>query len=143
MKIRSQYGYKLNVPIVNRLITSALIQLNPENAHFYATGRVPISAVATVRMQNEVRRAGIELAAARSQSSSGVVSDDTTADGESPDNIIGTSPVECDENGLADLLAPDPADIGDPSADICAISPTFLGGVSPTDPQSSPVPTCG
>ncbi len=149
LKIRSQYGYELKIPLVNRLITSTLSTLDPQNARYYNAGRIPLSSVATVRMQNEVRKSGIELAAARLQTSSGVDSNDLTADGSLPGNIIGNDPFsECDENGLgpvaSDFLLPDD-DFN--SSDICLVSgspnPIFQNDSNPDDTaQSSPIAPC-
>ena len=60
LKIRSEYGYRLQIPVAASMIIRAMQVLYPEQAAYYANGRIPLSSVATVRMQNEVRRAGIE-----------------------------------------------------------------------------------
>lgn len=52
LKIEVTYGYRLNVPLMNRVIPSVLQWADPENADFYATGRIPVTSVATVRMQS-------------------------------------------------------------------------------------------
>lgn len=53
LKIRTIYGFELKVPLISGAITNLLSQFNPANAAFYEQGRVPITAVATVRMQSE------------------------------------------------------------------------------------------
>lgn len=54
LKIKVTYGYKLYVPLVNRVIAAALTVTDPGNAAFYQADppRLPIVAQATVRMQS-------------------------------------------------------------------------------------------
>lgn len=54
LKIKVTYGYKLYVPLVNRVIAAALTVTDPANAAFYQADppRLPIVAQATVRMQS-------------------------------------------------------------------------------------------
>ena len=53
LKIKVTYGYKLDVPFIDRLVTGTLQRLDPQNAAYYRIGRIPLTAVATVRMQSE------------------------------------------------------------------------------------------
>ncbi len=53
LKIKTTYGFELKVPLINGAITTLLSQFDAGNAHYYAQGRIPITAVATVRMQSE------------------------------------------------------------------------------------------
>ncbi|MFK7732288.1 MAG: polymorphic toxin-type HINT domain-containing protein [Pseudomonadales bacterium] len=52
LKIQAEYGYQLRVPLVAQAVTSIMKQFDPDNARYYDQGRIPISAVATVRMQS-------------------------------------------------------------------------------------------
>lgn len=158
LKIRSEYGYELKIPIVNRLITSTMSVLHPEKVHFYTAGRVPLTSVATVRMQNEVRKDGIELTAARSLVANSAVSDNLVVDGVIPNNhALSAIDVACDENGLPQSLSVNLSTIEDGNAsdtsasgiaDACVYSgPTgvsFLNGLTPSDNGSfSSLETCG
>ncbi len=53
LKIKTTYGYQLKVPLINSLVTAALRKIDPQNAAFYDQNRIPITAVATVRMHSE------------------------------------------------------------------------------------------
>lgn len=52
LKIQAEYGYQLRVPLVAQAVTGIMKQFDPGNARYYDQGRIPISAVATVRMQS-------------------------------------------------------------------------------------------
>ena len=53
LKIEVTHGLELKVPLVNGLLTKALTLADPDNAAWYAANRLPLKAVATVRMQSE------------------------------------------------------------------------------------------
>ncbi len=72
LKIKITYGFALTVPLVNGLVTSALKRIDPQNAAFYDQNRIPISAVATVRMQSEAWEDG-NLSASGTPPGGGVV----------------------------------------------------------------------
>ncbi|MCU7905165.1 MAG: DUF2235 domain-containing protein [Candidatus Thiodiazotropha sp. (ex Epidulcina cf. delphinae)] len=52
LKIKVTYGYKLRVPLMDRLIPALMNRIDPQNIHFYTVSRIPITSVATVRMQS-------------------------------------------------------------------------------------------
>lgn len=54
LKIKVTYGYKMFVPVINRLVARTLELTDPANADFYRADppRLPIVATATVRMQS-------------------------------------------------------------------------------------------
>jgi predicted RNA-binding protein YlqC (UPF0109 family) len=52
LKVKVTYGYKLEVPIINAILPSVLKWTDPGNIAYYAAGRIPVTAVATVRMQS-------------------------------------------------------------------------------------------
>ncbi|MEM8499615.1 MAG: AHH domain-containing protein [Pseudomonadota bacterium] len=62
LKIQAEYGYQLRVPLVAQAVTSIMRQFDPGNARYYDKGRIPISAVATVRMQSAAWEDGNLLA---------------------------------------------------------------------------------
>ena len=53
LKIKATYGYKLTVPLMSRVIPAVMGRLDPANRAFYDAGRIPLTAVATVRMQSD------------------------------------------------------------------------------------------
>lgn len=53
LKIKVTHGLNLNVPLAGSLIAKSLMLIDPGNAHFYARNKLPITSVATVRMQSE------------------------------------------------------------------------------------------
>ncbi len=52
LKIRVTYAYELKIPLVNRLITAVLARTDRDNLQYYMINRIPITSVATVRMQS-------------------------------------------------------------------------------------------
>ncbi len=54
LKVEVTHGLELKVPIVNRMISKAMSELDPANEVFYARNMLPIKSVATVRMQSEL-----------------------------------------------------------------------------------------
>ncbi|MCU7920592.1 MAG: pilus assembly protein, partial [Candidatus Thiodiazotropha sp. (ex Epidulcina cf. delphinae)] len=56
LKIKVTYGYKLRVPLMDRLIPALMSRIDPQNFIFYTVGRIPITSVATVRMQSAAWR---------------------------------------------------------------------------------------
>lgn len=60
LKIRVTYGYRLTVPLVNRIIRSAMLFIDPRNAAYYLQDppRLPLVAQATVRMQSDAYEDG-------------------------------------------------------------------------------------
>ena len=52
LKIQVTYGYKLNVPLIASILPAAMKWIDPANIAYYAAGRIPMTAVATVRMQS-------------------------------------------------------------------------------------------
>jgi len=53
LKIKVTHGVHLRVPLVGPAIAKALRIVDPANAHYYALNQLPITSVATVRMQSE------------------------------------------------------------------------------------------
>ena len=53
LKIEVTHGLELKVPLVNGLLTTALAKFDPANRAWYDANRLPLRAVATVRMQSE------------------------------------------------------------------------------------------
>ncbi|MCU7923543.1 MAG: pilus assembly protein [Candidatus Thiodiazotropha sp. (ex Dulcina madagascariensis)] len=56
LKIKVTYGYKLRVPLMDRLIPALMSRIDPQNFLFYTVGRIPLTSVATVRMQSAAWR---------------------------------------------------------------------------------------
>lgn len=53
LKIKVTHGFQMKIPIVGQVFAEALQLFDYENAHYYQKNQLPISSVATVRMQNE------------------------------------------------------------------------------------------
>jgi len=146
LKIEVTHGFELKVPLVSKLLTGALTIIDPENALFYASGRLPIKSVATVRMQSEAWKESIELANAppvvsgvpddpADPSDPTDVTDSSSPDG--PDDFSG-GPGQCDD-GLPFSTPLNPIDDG-----ICLVEnfPISTPVTTPTggnEPLSSPV----
>jgi hypothetical protein len=60
LKIEVTYGYKMVVPLINRLTAAALKKLDPANTAYYSADppRLPIKSVALVRMHTPARMDG-------------------------------------------------------------------------------------
>ena len=103
LKIRTEYGYEMKIPLAGKLIAETMAQLYPENSRFYLAGRIPLTSVATVRMQNEARRSNPStplIAVAETNNSV------TTESSFSGDSSVAAGPVaECDENGLGPTIS--------------------------------------
>jgi RHS repeat-associated protein len=52
LKVKVTYGYELKVPVINKILPAILKWTDPGNIAYYLAGRMPMSAVATVRMQS-------------------------------------------------------------------------------------------
>ena len=103
LKIKSKYGYKLEVPLVGPLIAQALLVMNPADALYYQSGRIPLVSVATVRMQNEARRsqAVVTENGSSAGSSPEFVDDAAIINPGDTDSTVAQS--SCDEFGLGDV----------------------------------------
>ena len=53
LKIEVTHGVKLKIPLANKIILQAMQYASPDQAIYYAAGELPLTATATVRMQNE------------------------------------------------------------------------------------------
>lgn len=108
LKIKAEYGFRMQVPFAGKLIMSAMHFFNPGAAVYYQAGRVPIESFATVRMQNESRRSSSTASAPIASTS-----EDTpefTGTGAHPpgqgSSVASTTALaECDENGLGPVSA--------------------------------------
>ncbi|MES9970963.1 MAG: DUF6531 domain-containing protein, partial [Candidatus Thiodiazotropha sp.] len=56
LKIKVTYGYQLKVPLMDRVIPAVMRVFDPENSNYYNSRRLPITSVATVRMQSDAWR---------------------------------------------------------------------------------------
>ncbi|MCM8857766.1 MAG: DUF6531 domain-containing protein [Candidatus Thiodiazotropha sp.] len=56
LKVKVTYGYQLKVPLMDRVIPAVMRLFDPENALYYNSRRLPITSVATVRMQSDAWR---------------------------------------------------------------------------------------
>ncbi|MEL0585312.1 MAG: DUF6531 domain-containing protein [Candidatus Thiodiazotropha sp. (ex. Lucinoma kazani)] len=56
LKVKVTYGYQLKVPLMDRVIPAVMRLVDPEHALYYNSRRLPITSVATVRMQSDAWR---------------------------------------------------------------------------------------
>jgi len=56
LRIEVTYGFDLKVPLIGALAAPLLTLYDPAHAHYHAAGKLPLTSVATVRMQSEVWR---------------------------------------------------------------------------------------
>ena len=52
LKVKVTYGYKLEVPLIRHVLPAIMKWVDPGNIVYYVAGRIPMTAVATVRMQS-------------------------------------------------------------------------------------------
>lgn len=97
LKIRSTYGYRMQVPVVNLVFAKTLMLMNPQDAIFYASNRIPLTSVATTRMQNEAW-----LSAAISTNDASIDESMNNEESSSDEGSSIAAP-QCDENGLGPL----------------------------------------
>ncbi len=129
LKIQAEYGYQLRVPLVAQALTGIMKQFDPGNARYYDQGRIPISAVATVRMQSAAWENG-NLNADGTVPNGGSVANGVAGDpdqrGGDPtpgpndldgDGIPNSSDPDIDGDGIANADDPDADGDGEPDAD--------------------------
>ncbi|MBT3058092.1 MAG: DUF2235 domain-containing protein [Candidatus Thiodiazotropha sp. (ex Lucina pensylvanica)] len=56
LKVKVTYGYQLKVPLMDRVIPAVMRMVDPGNSQYYNARRLPITSVATVRMQSDAWR---------------------------------------------------------------------------------------
>jgi len=56
LRIEVTYGFDLKVPLIGALAAPLLTLYDPAHADYHAAGKLPLTSVATVRMQSEVWR---------------------------------------------------------------------------------------
>ena len=135
LKLKATYGFELKVPLVNRLFLETMTLLYPENAAYYASNRVPLQSVATLRMQSPARRAANVAAAAAAPAKSGDELSLVAA------HVPATLP-PCDDSGLAENLDANALEqlmmIDSGSSAQCAIADTSVGALLSLPISSSP-----
>lgn len=105
LKIKVTYGYALKVPVISTVLPAIMKWVDPANIAFYAAGRIPMTAVATVRMQSA---AWPDDNASAGSGSTGGVPPETSDPGESQppggdaDNGSGDADSNDDDGGDAD-----------------------------------------
>lgn len=64
LKIRVTHGFDLKVPGVARVFGAVMARVDPAHAHYYSQGKIPLTSVATVRMQSEIHGGHLRSATA-------------------------------------------------------------------------------
>ncbi len=86
LKIEVTHGFEMKVPLVSTLLAKTLMIFDAENAVFYAQNQLPLTSVATVRMQSAAWQSAITEAAAHvaeAESESAALVDESDGDGAS------------------------------------------------------------
>lgn len=84
LKIEVTHGFEMKVPLVSTLLAKTLMVFDAENAVFYAQNQLPLTSVATVRMQSPAWKSAITEAAAHvaeAESESAALVDEDAGDG--------------------------------------------------------------
>ncbi len=142
LKIRVTHGFDLQVPLVSRLVGAVMSQVDPAHAHYYVAGKMPLTSVATVRMQSEVHGDDLRSASAPPASvredleNTALVDEDATA--------VSNELVEATESSLDDGDGAGAASGDDTSAGLVGCesgfgSDPFLPVVSETSCDIAPV----
>ncbi len=134
LKIKSTYAFELKVPFVNRLFLETLTLLYPENTVYYASNRVPLESVATVRMQSPARQS-VHIAAVP-----GAVGDTESELDTVAAHVPNTLP-PCDESGLVENLDANALEqlmIDTSDSAQCAIADTSVSALLSVPISSSP-----
>lgn len=126
LKIEVTHGFDLKVPIINKFLAGAMLEIDPENAPFYANGKFPITSVATVRMQSEAWKSAAVTAA----SQLGRLDDEAELETEAS-SIAAVAPQAIDSTDSAN------------SSDCAGASHGLSGIASSTLPTSSSLTSCG
>lgn len=93
LRIKVRHGVELKVPFVDTVIAMVMAKADPGNRRYYDAGRVPVTSVATVRMQSAARRSA-DIAA-------GAVQGEELGEGAAPVNSVEpVTEVPCDEYGF-------------------------------------------
>ncbi|MES9993849.1 MAG: DUF2235 domain-containing protein, partial [Candidatus Thiodiazotropha sp.] len=121
LKIKVTYGYQLKVPLMDRVIPAVMRLIDPDHSHYYNARRLPITSVATVRMQSDAWRDenNVHMEPLGSGGTPPSTEDDPEASGTNPDVDEagqGGDNEEGDDTTEDDTASTD--DVGLPSADI-------------------------
>jgi len=105
LKIEVTHGLDLKVPIINTFISTAMLEIDPENAAFHAQGKFPIKSVATVRMQSDAWDSNaVTLASRRGNTDSETQPDVTPSNVVSPSEVVASTECVGSEYGLAGIV---------------------------------------
>ncbi len=84
LKIEVTHGFEMKVPLVSTLLAKTLMVFDADNTVFYAQNQLPLTSVATVRMQSAAWQSAISEAAAhvaQAESESAALVDEDAGDG--------------------------------------------------------------
>ncbi len=101
LKIKVKYGFDLKVPLVGRALALAMRAIDPDNHYYYEQNQIPLTAVATVRMQSSAWKDEIEQAEA-SMAEAQVADDEAATGNTSP--VADTSPLSDNSDSFNSLL---------------------------------------
>ncbi|MCG7983460.1 MAG: pilus assembly protein [Candidatus Thiodiazotropha lotti] len=115
LKIKTTFGYELKVPLMDRVLPAVMRMFDPQNSNYYNARRIPITSVATVRMQSDAWRDNNNVRAQEEGGggtpSTGTTGDDTTTDNQDSGSTGNDSNgSNTDTNGNNDSNSDDNAD---------------------------------
>ncbi len=103
LKIRVTHGFQLKIPILAGLYSDIMMELDSDNAGYYALRQIPITSVVTVRMQNEAWESHIVAATTAAPLAEGGNKDNQLVD-TNQSNAVAVTPC-ADRFGLTGQLA--------------------------------------
>ncbi|MCU7921009.1 MAG: pilus assembly protein, partial [Candidatus Thiodiazotropha sp. (ex Epidulcina cf. delphinae)] len=140
LKIKVTYGYKLRVPLMDRLIPALMSRIDPQNFIFYTVGRIPITSVATVRMQSAAWRdeGNIHAEGHGGGATPPAGEEETGEEGSVPDDEAGQG--GDDDAGDDDEATPDDEnDVDDDTTTDDDDLPSIIDSIGDGDDQGGPV----
>jgi len=125
LKIEVKYGYKMSVPLAANLFSRVMSAMDPGNAQFYLSGRIPLTSVATVRMQSPAQQDGNINVAAN-------FPEGNTNSTELVNGLVSSAVTLCDPNGISQDLDNTALDslLGGSNEPLFCSGPAILGSSS-------------
>ena len=132
LKIQVTHGVELKVPVVGKLMTSAMLKVDPANALFYLRGKWPLQSVAVVRMQSDALEEEVLSSASSSGGGGGAVVVDNGSDG-------GSAGLPGGQSGSQTGSQPGPIDVVG-NSDPETVSGVDSGNSLPVETEPAPLP---
>ncbi len=105
LKVEVTHGFELKVPLVNRLVSAVMVELDEANVTFYEQNMLPIKSVATVRMQSELWKDEVLASNQPPPESESTIASLTDPNDTTLSSPVEQSPVCSSNNGLGTNLS--------------------------------------